>query len=136
MLRLFCVLPIILGTPAAAATLDCVDPKAEVTLKIVESYNEATGEFGLVAASFQVMDELSYTSADDPGNDGDVTFVNVAQDFSTLSFDLHLRNVEKGYDTTVGSVRLTRAQEGSQEAIGGTLHVSGGGAWAVSCEVG
>jgi hypothetical protein len=133
MLKTLCILAFVLSTPAAAATLDCIDPKAEVTLQIVESYDEATGVFGLVSAKFQIVDDLGYTSADDPSNDGDVTFIKVTQDFSTLSFDMHLLNADKGYDTIVGSVRLSRAQEGSQEAIGGTLHVSGGGAWAVAC---
>ena len=46
---------------------------------------------------------------------------------------MHLLNVEKGYDTIVGSVRLYRAYEGSQIGIGGTLHAGGGGAFGVAC---
>jgi len=133
MLRLLPIAAFMLATPAAAATFDCVDPNADITLEIVETYDEATGAFGLVSAKFQIMDELGYTSAKDPSNDGDVTFVNVTADWETLDFDMHLRNAEKGYDTVVGSVRLSRAQEGSQHAVGGTLHAGGGGAFAVSC---
>ena len=66
-------------------------------------------------------------------NRDDVTLVDVTQDWETLSFDMHLLNTAKGYDTVVGSIRMSRAQEGSMEAIGGTLHVGGGGAWAVAC---
>jgi hypothetical protein len=133
MLRFLPLVTIALATPAAAHTLDCVDPKSEVTLQIVESYDEATGAFGLVSAKFKIMDELGYTSADDPSNDGDVTFMNVVEDWQTLDFDMHLLNPDKGYDTTVASIRMSRAQEGSEEAIGGTLHVGGGGAWAMAC---
>lgn len=133
MLRIFPILTLVLATPAAAATLDCVDPKAEITLQIVETYDEATGNFGLVSAKFNIMDELGYTSEKDPGNDGDVTLVNVSQDWETLAFDMHLLNAAMGYDAIVGSIRLSRAAEGAQSAIGGTLHVAGGGAWAVAC---
>lgn len=133
MLRFFPIFAVALATPAAAHTLDCIDPNSEVKLQIVESYDEATGEFGLVSARFKIADELGYTSEKDPGNDGDVTFINVAQDWDRLDFDMHLLNVEKGYDTIVGSIRMSRAQEGSIEAIGGTLHVGGGGAWAMAC---
>ncbi|HEY9010620.1 MAG TPA: hypothetical protein VIN06_06350 [Devosia sp.] len=135
MLRLLAIITIALTTPVAAHTIDCVDPNSEVTLQIVESYDETTGEFGLVSAKFQIVDDLGYTSADDPSNDGEITLINSVQDWENLAFDMHLRNVEKGYDSIVGSIRMSRAQEGSIEAIGGTLHVSGGGAWAVTCDV-
>lgn len=133
MLRLLPIIAVVLASPAAAHTQDCVDPKSEVTLQIVESYDEATGVFGLVSAGFKIVDDLGYTSAKDPSNDGDVTLVDVIQDWETLSFDMHLLNTAKGYDTVVGSIRMSRAQEGSMEAIGGTLHVGGGGAWAMTC---
>jgi hypothetical protein len=134
MLRLLPILAIAMATPTAAATLDCMDPAGDLNyLEIVETYDEATGVYGLVSARFKIMDELGYTSAKDPSNDGDVTFVNVKQDTENLNFDMHLLNVEKGYDTIVGSVRLYRAYEGSQIGIGGTLHAGGGGAFGVAC---
>ena len=134
MFRLLPVLAMVFATPVAAYTLDCKDPAGDLTyLEIVETYDEATGLYGLASARFKIMDELGYMSANDPSNDGDVTFVDVEQDISHLSFDMHLRNAEKGYDTIVGSVRLYRAYEGSQLGVGGTLHVSGGGAFGVTC---
>lgn len=134
MLRLLPILAIACASPAAAYTLDCKDPAGDLNyFEIVETFDEATGAYVLVSTRLKIMDELGYTSATDPNNDGDITFVNVTQDPSTLDFDLHLLNVEKGYDVIVASVRLNRTYEGSQEGIGGTLHVGAGGAFGVAC---
>lgn len=133
MLRLLPILAIAFATPAAAYTLDCKDPAGDLNFfEIVQTYSDAAG-YALVSTRLKIMDEIGYTSAKDPVNGGDITFVNVEQDTSTLDFDLHLLNIEQGYDTIVASVRLNRTYEGSQEGIGGTLHVGGGGAFGVAC---
>ncbi len=136
MLRLLPILVIAFATPAAAYTLDCSDPAGDLNyFEIVETHDEATGDYALVSARFKIMDELGYTSAHDPSNDGDVSFVNVDQDTDRLVFDMHLLNADKGYDTIVASVRLDRVYEGSQTGIGGVLHVPAGGAFGVACTI-
>ena len=136
MLRFLPILAIAVATPAAADTLTCVDPAAEITLEIVESYDADHGTFGVVSSRFQITDDMGYATGNEPNNDGDITLINVVTNFDTLAYDFHLLNAEKGYDTIVGSVRLTRAQEGVLYAVGGTIHVGGGGAWAVACSGG
>lgn len=136
MLRLLPILAIACATPAAAHTLDCKDPAGHLTyFEIVETYDEATGAFALVSTRLKIMDEIGYTSAKDPVNGGDISFVNVEHDFGTINFDLHLLNVEEGYDTIVASVRLNRTEHGSEVGIGGTLNVGGGGAFGVACTI-
>lgn len=134
MFRLLPILLVACATPAAAYTLDCKDPAGDLTyFEIVETFDGATGAYALVSTRLQIMEEMTYTSADDPVNGGDISFVNVVQDPSTLDFDLHLLNPEEGYDVIVASVRLNRTQHGAQEGIGGTLNVGGGGAFGVAC---
>ena len=99
----------------------------------VETFDDATGQYALVSTRLQIMEEMTYTSAQDPVNGGDISFVNVTQDTSTLDFDLHLLNQKEGYDVIVASVRLKRTQHGAQEGVGGTLNVGGGGAFGVAC---
>lgn len=134
MLRILPILLIVCATPAAAYTLDCKDPAGDLNyFEIVETFDDATGTYALVSTRLKIMDEIGYTSAQDPVNGGDISFLNVTQDTSTLDFDLHLLNPEEGYDVIVASVRLNRTQHGSQEGIGGTLNVGGGGAFGVAC---
>lgn len=133
MLKFLPVLAFLVSTPAAASTFHCVDPDGEVTLDFVENYDPGTGIHDLVSAKFQIVDDIGYTTAKDPNNDGDVTLINVDISGEVASFDMHLLNTEQGYDTIVGSIRLTRASEGSESATGGTIHIAGGGAWAIAC---
>lgn len=137
MLRLLPILLIASATPAAAYTLDCKDPAGDLNFfEIVETYDEPSAAYALLSTRLKIMDEIGYTSAKDPLNGGDITFVNVEQDTETLNFDLRLLNAEQGYDVIVASVRLNRTYEGSQVGIGGTLHVGGGGAFGVACTKG
>lgn len=130
MLRLLPILALA-ATPAAAGTFTCADPTGEVTLEIFQTYDGKANAFDVASAKFQIVDDLGYTSEDDPSNGGTVTLVNKAVDPWMMNFDFHL--VAPDYDNDIASVRLVTLSEGNAIATGGVLRVVAGGVWPVAC---
>jgi hypothetical protein len=61
------------------------------------------------------------------------TPIAVGQAFETES-ELNVDVTDEAVSEIVARLRLSKASEGESFAAGGTLHIPGVGAWAVSCE--
>jgi hypothetical protein len=120
------------ATTASAESYDCRSLSGEPPVTLSFTTRHADGGYAVIAAEFQIEDDIGYsTTATEPTSLATVSGVEIASE--TVAFRFHY--TDASYDGDVATVRVATLSEGAYSLTAGVLQVSGGGLWAVQCEV-
>lgn len=85
------------------------------------------------SASFQIEDDMGYsTTADEPTSLATISGAEIGG-AGDVAFKFHY--ADASYDGDVASVHVVTLSEGAFSKTAGVLQVSGGGVWAIECDV-
>lgn len=117
-----------LASPAAATEwIHCSDADGEVEIGLLVAHHEVLSPIG---ATLRGPALRQWTS--DPAY-GDGPAITVGQAFGNDEMML-VDLLDGDFNLSVASLRIFKAEEGTDFVQGGTLVIDGVGAWAVACE--
>jgi hypothetical protein len=120
------------ATTASAEAYDCRSLSGEPPATLSFTTRHSSGAYAVMAAEFQIEDDLGYsTTAAEPTSLATISGVEI--DSENVMFRFHYSDA--GYDGDVATVHVVTLSEGEHDLTAGVLQVSGGGLWAVQCEV-
>jgi hypothetical protein len=135
MLRAVVAAAVLLASASAASaeTYACHSVSGEPPVTLDFRIRHSSGAWAVMSAAFQIEDDIGYsTDATEPTSLATVTKVEITS-AADVAFKLHY--TADDYDGDVASLHVVTLTEGAHSLTAGVLQVTGGGLWAMECDL-
>lgn len=118
---------------ASAESYACHSLSGEPPATLDFTIRHSSGAWAVMSAKFQIEGDLGYsTTAAEPTSLATVTGVEIG---SAEDVAFRLRYTADDYDGDVASIHVVTLSEGARSLTAGVLQVTGGGLWAMECDL-
>lgn len=118
---------------ASAERYACHSLAGEPSASLDFTIRHSSGAWAVMSAAFQIEGDIGYsTDATEPTSLAMVNDVEIGS-AEDVAFKLHY--TADDYDGDVASVHMVTLSEGAHSLTAGVLQVTGGGLWAMECDL-